>query len=128
MVNSISYKLGQNRLVTGFGRRTCGRGMVRKTFGTIAIPALTYIANKIADVISGSGVHRRRTVHRGASYKITGSGRRPRRTLVSRRRRTVGLGYRKKTSTRRTVAQRKPRRTLLGMGRKRHVQRRRILF
>ena len=124
MVSSLNYQLGKNRLVTGFGvrrRTTCGRG-VRKVVSNIARPALTYIANKIADVISGEGQKHRR-VHRGASWKLTGSGRKPRRRLTTRR---VGAGYRKRTSTaRRTVAHRKLRKNLLGMVRKRRVQRRR---
>ena len=37
MVSSISYKLAQNRLITGFGTRrrttTRGRGIVRRTLG-----------------------------------------------------------------------------------------------
>ena len=109
MVSSIGYKLAQNRLVTGFGARrrpTCGRGVVRKTIGTIARPALTYIANKIADVISGAG-KRSRAVHRGSSYKLTGSGarRKPRKTLTARR---VGAGKRKTARS----THRKPRKTL----------------
>ena len=106
MVSSISYKLGKNSLVTGFGtRRTCGRGIVRKTIGTIARPALTYIANKISDLFSGNGVRRR--VHRGSSWKVTGSGakRRPRKTLKTRR---VGAGKRKTARS----THRKPRKTL----------------
>ena len=116
MVSSISYQLGKNRLVTGFGmhrRTTSGRGVVRRTVGAIAGPALTYIANKIADVISGTGVHRRKSVHHGASWKITGSGtvRKPRRHLTTRR---AGAGKRK-------TAHRKPRSTLVS-------HRRRIMF
>ena len=58
MVSSISYKLAKNDLVTGFGvhrkhATSCGRGYVRKVVGAVSRPALTYIANKIADVISG---------------------------------------------------------------------------
>ena len=78
-------------------------------------PALTYIANKIADVISGGSRRRRairkpRTVHSAGSWKPSGMGvrrRRPRSTLTRTRRTTVGTGH--KT--------RKPRSTL------RHVRR-----
>ena len=108
MVSSIGYKLSQNRLVTGFGHRatTRGRGIVRRTVGAIARPALTYIANKIADVISGGSVHRRKSVHRGSSWKVTGAGtrRKPRKTLTTRR---VGAGKRKTQS-----AHQKPRKSL----------------
>ena len=57
MVSSISYKLAKNDHVTGFGvhrkhAASCGRGYVRKVVGAVSRPALTYIANKIADVIS----------------------------------------------------------------------------
>ena len=112
MVNSISYALGKQKLVTGFGARRCrpsaGRGIVRSALGAVSRPALTFIANKIADAISGSGSRRkrRRTV-RGSSYKITGTGasRRPRSTLT--RRRTTN------TTTRR------PRSPLSGTGRRR---------
>ncbi len=92
MVSSIGYKLSQNRLVTGFGTRrrtTRGTGIVRKTIGALSRPALTFVANKIADAITGTGVRRRkttttkrRTVH-GSSFKPAGYGvkRRPRKTL-----------------------------------------------
>ena len=77
MVSSLSFKLAQNRLVTGFGTRrksTTGRGYVRKVVGAVSRPALTYIANKIADVISGGSRRRRavrkpRTVHSAGSWK-----------------------------------------------------------
>ena len=75
MVSSIGYKLAKNDLVTGFGvhrkhATSCGRGYVRKVVGAVSRPALTYIANKIADVISGTGRKRRSvrkplTVHSG---------------------------------------------------------------
>ena len=92
MVSSIGYNLSQDRLVSGFGfRRTCGRGIVRKTISTIARTELTYIAYKIADVISVSG--KRRRAVRGSSWKVIGAGRRkPRKTLTTRR---VGAGKRK---------------------------------
>ena len=105
MVSSISYLLGKNDRVTGFGARKCrpstaGRGYVRKVVGAVSRPALTYIANKIADVISGTGrrkaVRKPRTV-RGSSWKPSGMGvrRRPRSTLTRTRRTTVGTGHRK---------------------------------
>ena len=105
MVSSISYLLGKNDRVTGFGARrkptsSCGRGYVRKVVGAVSRPALTYIANKIADVISGTGrrkaVRKPRTV-RGSSWKPSGMGvrRRPRSTLTRTRRTTVGTGHRK---------------------------------
>ena len=108
MVSSISYLLGKNDRVTGFGaRRTCrqsktGRGSVCKVVGAVSRPALTYIANKIADVISGTG-HKRRAVRkprtvRGSSWRPSGMGmRKPRKTLGTRKRRTtVGTGTRRK--------------------------------
>ena len=105
MVSSIGYKLAKNDLVTGFGAHqkratSCGRGYVRKFVGAVSRPALTYIANKIADVISGTGrrkaVRKPRTV-RGSSWKPSGMGvrRRPRSTLTRTRRTTVGTGHRK---------------------------------
>ena len=110
MVNSIGFLLGKNDRVTGFGaRRNCrqsttGRGYVRKVVGAVSRPALTYIANKIADVISGTGrrkaVRKPRTV-RGSSWKPSGMGvhRRPRSTLTRTRRTTVGTGHRKPRAT-----------------------------
>ena len=111
MVSSVGWQLNSRKKITGFGARTCGRGVVRRTVGAIARPALTYIANKIADVISGTG-KRRRSV-RGSSFKLTGSGtrRKRRRHLTTRR---VGAGKRK-------TAHRKPRSTL-------GSHRRRIMF
>ena len=108
MVSSIGYKLAKNDLVTGFGAHqkratSCGRGYVRKVVGAVSRPALTYIANKIADVISGTGRKRRavrkpRTVHSAGSWRRSGMGvkrRRPRSTLTRTRRTTVGTGHRK---------------------------------
>ena len=106
MVSSISYKLAKNDLVTGFGeRRTCrpsttGRGL-RKVIGAVSRPALTYIANKTADVISGGSRRRRavrkpRTVHSAGGWKPSGYGvkrRRPRSILTRKRRTTVGTGH-----------------------------------
>ena len=101
MVSSIGYLIQKNDRVTGFGARrptsSCGRGYVRKVVGAVSRPALTYIANKIADVISGTGrrkaVRKPRTV-RGSSWKPSGMGmRKPRKTLGTRKRRTtVGSG------------------------------------
>ena len=108
MVSSIAYLLGKNDRVTGFGvhrkrSASCGRGYVRKVVGAVSRPALTYIANKIADVISGGSRRRRairkpRTVHSAGSFRPSGMGvrrRRPRSTLTRTRRTTVGTGTRK---------------------------------
>ncbi len=73
MVSSVSYQLGKNRKITGFGRRTCGRGVIRRTVGAISRPALTFVANKIADMITGTGkTYRKR--RSGGSYKLPGAG------------------------------------------------------
>ena len=104
-MSNIGWQLNSRKRITGFGmrrRRVTGRGIVRRVIGSVARPALSFIANKVADLISGSG-RRRRTVRRsrrvGGSYRITGSAyRRPRTRLVTRKRR-IGCG-------------RKPRRTL----------------
>ena len=110
MVSSIAYLLGKNDRVTGFGvhhrkpTTSCGRGYVRKVVGAVSRPALTYIANKIADVISGGSRKRRavrkpRTVHSAGGWKPSGYGvrrRRPRSTLTRTRRTTVGTGHRRK--------------------------------
>ena len=107
MVSSISYLLATNARVSGFGvhgkrSASCGRGYVRKVVGAVSRPALTYIANKIADVISGGSRIRRavrkpRTVS-GSSWRPSGMGvhRRPRSTLTGKRRTTTtGTGHRK---------------------------------
>ena len=111
MVSSIAYLLAKNDRVTGFGvhhrkpTTSCGRGYVRKVVGAVSRPALTYIANKIADVISGTGrrkaVRKPRTVHSAGSWKPSGMGvhRRPRSTLTRTRRTTVGTGHRKPRAT-----------------------------
>ena len=114
MVSSISYKLAKNDLVTGFGAHqkhatSCGRGYVRKVVGAVSRPALTYIANKIADVISGTGrrkaVRKPRTVHSAGSWRPSGFGMRkkPRSTLTRKRRTTVGSGTRKTRRPRSTL-------------------------
>ena len=122
MVGSVAYQLAKNRRITGFGahhpRRHYGNGVVRRAIGAVSRPALHYIAEKVANMITGEGhrrriVHRRRTVRSAGSYKYSGAGRRPVRRL-----RTV----RRVTTTRR-VAVRRPRATLL---RRRTV--RRVLF
>ena len=111
MVSSIGYKLAQNKLVTGFGTRRCttrGRGVIRRTIGSIARPALGYIANKISDLISGG------RTRRAGSWKPTGMGvrRKPRSTL---KRRTIGTGLKRRA----------PRRTLRrGTG----LRRKRVLY
>ena len=81
MVSSVGWKLNSRKPITGFGTRKTGRGVVRRTIGAIARPALTYIANKVSDLISGTGkkrVYKRKTA---GSYKITGMGRKPRSSL-----------------------------------------------
>ena len=102
MVSFLSYKLANNDLVTGFGVHStpCERGYVRKVVGAVSRPALTYIANKIADEISGTGRKRRsarkpRTVHSAGSFCPSGMGvhrRRPRSTLARKPRASVGSG------------------------------------
>ena len=105
MVSSVGSRLHLPTRITGFGARRCaprrcGRGVVRRVLSTVARPALGFLVNKIADMISGG--RRRRTVHRrrvtrGTSYRLTGMGRRaPRRRL----------------GVRRTVTRRAPRRRL----------------
>ena len=114
MVSSIGMALQRQRLSNGFGmrKRTCGRGIIRNiaSAGTRALG--TFLVNKLACVIAGSGKRRtaivrktavRRTVT-GSSWKPSGYGmRKPRKTLT-RKRRTATGGARK-------VA-RKPRKTL----------------
>ena len=114
MVSSIGYKLAQNKIITGFGTRRCstrGRGIRSVVGNVLARPALTFIANKVADLISGTG---RRTVRRAGSWKPTGMGvrRKPRSTL---KRRTIGTGLKRRA----------PRRTLRrGTG----LRRKRVLY
>ena len=81
MVGTIAYQLAKNRRITGFGvhhrRPHYGRGIVRRTIGNISRPILTHIANKVADLITGSGrrrIHRRRTVRSAGSYKYASLG------------------------------------------------------
>ena len=113
MVSNIGWNLNSRRKISGFGyrkRTTRGRGIVRRAVGAIARPALSFIANKVADLISGSG--RRRTVHHrrvGRGYKITGASMRrraPRSRLTTRTRRTTGCGRR---APRRTLGLRRRR-------------------
>ena len=108
MVSSISYKLAQNKLITGFGTRRCttrGRGIRSVVGNVLARPALTFIANKVADLISGG------RTRRAGSWKPTGMGvrRKPRSTL--KKRKTGGL--------KRKVTRRVPRSRLGGLRRKR---------
>ena len=93
MVSSIGSQLYTRTRISGFGRRRpAGRGVVRRVMGTIARPALSFIANKVADLISGTGRRRRaaprRRVTCGTSYRLTGMGRKRRapRSTLSRRR------------------------------------------
>jgi len=102
MVSSVAFQLQSGRLVNGFGyhRRPLhhrGRGIVRKTVGSVAGVLGHALVNKLAGLISGNGrkrrVHRHRTI-RGSSYRLSGSGyrRKPRARLS-------GLGYRKRKTT-----------------------------
>ena len=117
MVSSTGWQLNSRKRITGFGYRkqtTRGRGIVRRTIGNISRPVLGFLANKVADLISGSG-RRRRTVRRsrvGGSYRITGAAvrrRAPRSRLTTRSRRTTGCGY-KHRAPRRTLVVRRRRR------------------
>ena len=89
---------------------------MRKVVGAVSRPALTYIANKIADVISGTGRKRRavrkpRTVHSAGSWKPSGFGMRKKpRSTLTRKRRTTTAGTGRKT--------RKPRSTLVRVRRR----------
>ena len=115
MVSSIGYKLAGNKLITGFGARRCatrGRGIRSVVGNVLARPALTFIANKVADLISGSGrkVVRRRRITRGSSWKTTGTGtRRPRRRLTIRRKTGTGI---KRRAPRKTLLKRVHRRIM----------------
>ena len=95
MVSSLSYKLNKPGLVTGFGARRAppkGRGIIRNvaSAGTRALG--TYLVNRLADVIKGSG---KRTVRKpkpaaGNGFKPTGYGvRRPRKTLTRKPRKVM---------------------------------------
>ena len=81
-----------------------------KVVGAVSRPALTYIANKIDDVVSGGSRKRRavrkpRTVHSAGSWKPSGFGMRKKpRSTLTRKRRTTTVGTERKT--------RKPRATL----------------
>ena len=119
MVSSIGFQLHSRKPISGFGARRCaprrcGSGVVRRVLSTVARPALGFIANKIADLISGQGRRRRaaprRRVTRGTSYRLTGSGRRaPRRRLGVRRTvRRSGCGARR--APRKTLGVRRRRR------------------
>ena len=113
MVSRVGWNLNSRSLISGFGvrrRRTVrrGGGIIRKALGAISRPALGFIANKVADLISGG----RRRVYRkrGGSYRLTGMGkRRPRATLTRRRpvRRSTGSGIYKRRAPRRTLVRRR---------------------
>ena len=125
-------------MVSNFGISTCngsvytrGRGTMRKIAGNVLGSLGHMLINRVANAISGSGIHRRRTYRkrttthrRGGSYRPvgTGTGRRKtyRRKTISTVRRThrkVG-GYKKRVGKPRT---RKTRRIST-------VRRRRILI
>ena len=111
-LSRVGWNLNSRSLISGFGvrrRRTTTRGRgIRKVLGAVSRPMLGFIANKVADLISGG----RRRVYRkrGGSYRLTGMGRRPRATLTRRRpvRRSVGCGY-KRRAPRRTLGVRRRR-------------------
>ena len=91
MVSNIGWNLNSRSKITGFGRKRItrsnrGRGVIRRTIGALSRPALTFVANKIADAITGGRrrIVRRRTAVRGSSFKLTGMGRRPRSNLRKR--------------------------------------------
>ena len=86
MVSNIGFRLNDPQKIVGFGYRhhhhaTRGTG-IRKTVGAISRPLLTFVANKVADIISGEGTRKRkptrkpRTISSG-SYKLSGMGRKP---------------------------------------------------
>ena len=112
-LSRVGWNLNSRRLITGFGVRrrkptTRGRGVVRKAVGAIARPALSFIANKIADMISGGRIVRHR--RSGGSYRLTGMGkRRPRATLSRRRpvRKSTGCGIYKRRAPRTTLGVRR---------------------
>ena len=113
MVTSVGWLLNSRKPITGFGVRrrkpaTRGRGIVRRAIGAVSRPMLGFIANKVADLISGG----RRRVYRkrGGSYRLTGMGkRRPRATLTRRRpvRRSTGSGIYKRRAPLRTLVRRR---------------------
>ena len=111
MVSRVGWNLNSRSLITGFGvrrRRTTTRGRgIRKVLGAVSRPMLGFIANKVADLISGG----RRRVYRkrGGSYRLTGMGRRPRATLTRRRpvRRSTGSGIYKRRAPRRTLVRKR---------------------
>ena len=104
-------------MVSNFGISTCngsgytrvnrGRGTMRKIAGNVLGSLGHMLINRVANAISGSGIHRRRTYRkrttthrRGGSYRPvgTGTGRRTyrRKTIgTTRKHRKVG-GYKKR--------------------------------
>ena len=78
MVSRVGWNLNSRRLISGFGVRrrrtvTRGRGVVRRAVGAIARPALGFIANKIADMISGGRIVRSPTFWRILPFNWYGS-------------------------------------------------------
>ena len=74
MVSSISYLLGQNKRVVGFGRkRVAGKGIGR----TLAAKSIKFVGNKIVDAIA-------RSVE-GGSYKLSGVGLKKARKTMTRK-------------------------------------------
>ena len=125
MVSNFGIQLANG---SGYTRMNRGRGTVRKIAGNVLGSLGHMLINRVANAISGSGIHRRRTykkrttrVVRGSSYRPIGTGKRTyRRKTISTVRRThrkVG-GYKKRVGKPRT---RKTRRIST-------VRRRRILI
>ena len=140
MVSNIGSRLSCITPITGFGyhRRHSthqrGHGMIRSGLALGTRTLGTFLVNRLANAIAGSGTKRRvthrRVTHRGAAIRLTGAGHvrrshvgRPRRARLTLSIPRIGSGYRRKT-IRKTH---KARTTLSGYGRKRPVHHRRRL-
>ena len=80
MVSSISYLLGQNKRVVGFGRRKTRRVAGKGIGRTLAAKSIKFVGNRIVDAIANAV--------QGGSFKVSGVGikpRKPKRTLTRRR-------------------------------------------
>ena len=89
MVSSIGIGLGRNQLISGFGmhhtirrRATRGRGVVRKTAGSVVRNVGHILVDKLAGAIAGSG------------YKLAG-GRHHVKHHIRKPRSTLGMGRRR---------------------------------
>ena len=101
MPSSIGYQLGKNRRITGFGERHLH---ITHHTEVIAQKAARKIVNEIKKVIDGG------------SYRITGTGRKPRqprKTLAKPRKPTNKAGRPRKPKTHVAKKPRAPKRTLL---------------